>query len=109
MKPLPQSPLAEERPSRGRTLVVFSAEQPEDVHPDYWEMHPDGDEFLYAWSGRLAIDLENDAGSESVTLATGTGHVVPSCTWHRIRLLQPAILMAITHRDGTQRRKHSGT
>lgn len=105
----PLSLAAGERPADGKTLAVFAAERPEDVHPDYWEMHPGGDELLILCSGRLELDLEDSGGLHMVELTPRTGHVVPSGTWHRLRLMEPSLLMAITPRSGTQRRKDRGT
>lgn len=71
-------------------------------------MHPDGDEALILCSGRLDLDLEDASGMRTVTMTPRTGHIVPSGTWHRLRLKEPSVLMAITRRSGTQRRKDSG-
>ncbi|WDR01941.1 cupin domain-containing protein [Devosia algicola] len=106
MRPIQPSAPASAHLAEGRTLAIFDAEHPEDVHPDHWEMHSEGDEFLYLWSGRLVIDLDCANGTHSVTLTPGTGYVVASGLWHRLRLLAPSVLMAITHRTGTQRRKN---
>lgn len=101
----PVSLASGDRPAEGRTLAVFPAERPEDVHPDSWEMHPGGDELLILCSGRLELDIEDADGMRTVELAPRTGQVVPAGSWHRLRLREPSVLLAITHRSGTQRRK----
>jgi len=101
----PVSPTSGGGPAAGKTLAVFSAERPEDVHPDYWEMHPGGDELLILCSGRLELDIEDASGLRTVELTPRTGQVVPAGSWHRLRLREPSVLMAITHRSGTQRRR----
>ncbi|WP_323717831.1 cupin domain-containing protein [Paracoccus aminovorans] len=108
IRPVSVASKAGDRPAEGRTLAVFSAERPEDLHPEYWEMHPGGDELLIACSGRLELDIEDAGGIRTVELTPRTGQVVPAGLWHRLRLLEPAVLMALTHRNGTQRRKDGG-
>ena len=52
--------------------------------PHNGEMHPDGDEVLIMVSGVIDVDLELDAGTETVRLESGQALVVP-----QTRILQP--------------------
>ena len=42
----------------GRLLSFFAPDRPDDVHPEFWEMHPEGDELLLLCSGALDIEFE---------------------------------------------------
>ncbi|MFT3691261.1 hypothetical protein [Paenirhodobacter sp.] len=55
---------------------------------------------LILCSGRLELDLKDADGLHTMELMPRTGHVVPSGTWHRLRLMEPSMLIAITHRGG---------
>lgn len=69
-----------------------------------WEMHPNGDEFMYLLSG--AVDLLLDHGSEVVTKAlNGSGAVlVPSGVWHTAKVREPSRVLHVTRGSGTMNR-----
>jgi mannose-6-phosphate isomerase-like protein (cupin superfamily) len=50
-------------------------------HPK-WEMHPNGDEFLYAIDGMLNLTLLYETHREEFMLETGSGVVIPKGVWH---------------------------
>lgn len=69
-----------------------------------WEMHPEGDEFVYLLSG--AVDLLLDQGDEIATVALeGSGAVVvPRGVWHTAKVRQPSRMLHVTRGAGTQNR-----
>lgn len=64
--------------------------------PHDGEMHPDGDEVLYLVSGRVRVELELPDGDRHVELGPGDGLVVPQGVWHRVRLVEPGVLVHVT-------------
>ena len=68
----------------------------------HWEMHPDGDEFLYLLSGSLDVELQDE--KRCIRLSDMTGCVVPCGTWHRTVVHQPGKMIFITPARGTQHR-----
>jgi len=47
----------------------------------HWEMHPDGDEFLYLLSGSMDVELEDRDQKRCIRLSGRTGCVVPCGIW----------------------------
>lgn len=69
-----------------------------------WEMHPQGDEFVYLLSG--AVDLLLDRGDrvETVSLDGSGAVVVPRGVWHTAKLRLPSRMLHVTRGEGTQHR-----
>ena len=69
-----------------------------------WEMHPEGDEFVYLLSG--AVDLLFEQGGEIVTAKLeGAGAVVvPRGVWHTAKVRAPSRVLHVTRGAGTQTR-----
>ncbi|KPM55044.1 cupin [Frankia sp. CcI49] len=95
----------------GWTVAVTHAETDQDVHGDHWEVHPESDEAVCVLSGRARINVglvgavrpeEADGAQTVVTLAAGTGLVVPRGRWHRFELDAPSDLMSIALRSGSR-------
>ncbi|MGI5130199.1 cupin domain-containing protein [Pseudonocardia sp. CA-107938] len=82
------------------TLMAFHADDDRAVHADVWERHPNGSEVLCVLAGTLQVHLRD--GSEPAVLTTGSAYVVPAGTWHRLSVVEPADLISITPRSGTQ-------
>ncbi|MFD2431669.1 cupin domain-containing protein [Sphingobium scionense] len=70
--------------------------RPEDLHPDNWEMHPDGDEILHLVEGDIDLVVEDESGEILLPLARGQSCVVERGTWHRLLLRAPSRLMFLT-------------
>jgi hypothetical protein len=69
-----------------------------------WEMHPNGDEFVYLLSGALELLLEEAEGTRSLSLV-GTGAiVVPRGVWHTAKVHAPSRVLHVTLGAGTQTR-----
>jgi mannose-6-phosphate isomerase-like protein (cupin superfamily) len=66
----------------------------------HWEMHPEGDELLFALSGRFEVLLEE----KSVLLERGQFCLVPKGVWHRTKVHAPGDMLALTYGKGTQHR-----
>ncbi|MCJ8519084.1 mannose-6-phosphate isomerase-like protein (cupin superfamily) [Pseudorhizobium tarimense] len=92
----------------GRLLSFYSANEPGDVHPDVWEMHPEGDELLIVCSGALDLELERSDSTCTVGLSPQTAFIVPAGIWHRLLLNEPSVLIAITNPSGTKHKRADG-
>ncbi len=89
----------------GWVVACYHAASDQDVHGDYWEIHPSGQEVVSVLSGRARLVLRADEGQardETVTLTAGTASVVPRNRWHRLEVDGPTNLQAITPRHGTR-------
>lgn len=104
---------AEERQMHGEltgwTVATFHVETDEDVHPDYWEMHPEAEEAVCVLAGgvRTFLRLEGPGSEEAITLKAGNVFIVPRGRWHRLELDGPSDLMSITLRNGTRLEKRA--
>ncbi|MCC2973318.1 cupin domain-containing protein [Massilia sp. IC2-476] len=69
-----------------------------------WEMHPQGEEFVYLLSG--AVELLLDRGNEVETiLLNGSGAVVvPRGVWHTAKVRVPSRMLHVTRGEGTENR-----
>lgn len=69
-----------------------------------WEMHPQGDEFVYLLSGAVDLLLEQD-GKVVTTSIDGSGAVVvPRGVWHTARVRAPSRMLHVTRGAGTETR-----
>ena len=69
-----------------------------------WEMHPEGDEFVYLLSGAVELLLDRDGSIERIAV-DGTGAVVvPRGVWHTARVRAPSRMLHVTRGAGTQTR-----
>lgn len=71
---------------------------------DSWEMHPAGDELVYALDGAVDLILDEEDGERVVQLRTRTGCVVPRGVWHRGVVHTPGDVLHITRGEGTRHR-----
>ena len=72
-----------------------------------WEMHPNGDEFVYLLSGAIKLLLEESKETRSLSLV-GTGAVVvPRGVWHTAKVSAPSRVLHVTLGAGTQTRPAS--
>ena len=69
--------------------------------PHNGEMHPDGDEILYVFSGKLRV--KGDSG-DSVELGPGEACVVRKGEWHKVDVLEKTHLLHITPGPGGDHR-----
>ncbi len=86
------------------TVGAFHADSDRAVHADVWERHPSGSEMLCVLSGAMHVYLR-DHGDGTVpvaTLTSGQSFIVPAGRWHRLAVVEPADLLAITPRVNTQ-------
>ena len=68
-----------------------------------WEVHPEGDEFVYLISGDVDFDLWSQAsGTQTVRVSEpGSYVVVPKGTWHTARPRKPTRMLFVTPGEGT--------
>jgi mannose-6-phosphate isomerase-like protein (cupin superfamily) len=86
-------------------LAMFHAATAADVHADHWEQHPLADELVACLRGAIRLRLRaTQAGTpdEVVRLEPGHALIVPRDRWHRFEFEEPADLLAVTLRPGTQ-------
>ena len=69
-----------------------------------WEMHPDGEEFVYFLSGEAVLVLEQPAGVSKVPLSGRAAVVVPRGVWHTAKVSRPSRMLFVTRGRGTQHR-----
>jgi uncharacterized cupin superfamily protein len=69
-----------------------------------WEMHPNGDEFVYLLSGSINLLLEQPSGIESIKLRDSGAILVPRGIWHTAKVHTPSRMLHITMGEGTESR-----
>jgi mannose-6-phosphate isomerase-like protein (cupin superfamily) len=69
-----------------------------------WEMHPQGDEFVYLLSGQVTMILEMGAAVESIELQDRKAFVIPKGVWHTAKVKTPSRMLFVTRGIGTQHR-----
>ncbi|QNA87892.1 cupin domain-containing protein [Massilia sp. Dwa41.01b] len=69
-----------------------------------WEMHPEGDEFVYLLSGAVELLLERDGTVETVTLEGSAAALVPRGVWHTAKVRSPSRMLHVTRGADTQHR-----
>ncbi len=71
-----------------------------------WEIHPEGDEFVYLLSGDADVFLKNEAGEQTLHVdVPGSYVVVPRGTWHTARPRRPTSMLFVTPGEGTENRE----
>ncbi len=63
--------------------------------PHAGEVHPDGDEILYIGSGRMRLQCDSNPDAP-LELGPGDACIVPKGEWHRLSVVEPALLVHIT-------------
>ena len=71
---------------------------------DSWEMHPAGDEIVYALDGAIDLILDEEHGERVVPLRGRAGCIVPRGVWHRGVVHRPGDVLHITRGEGTRHR-----
>ena len=69
-----------------------------------WEMHPDGDEFVYLLAGSVELLLEESAGVKTLALLGRGAVIVPRGVWHTAKVHAPSRMLHVTWGAGTQTR-----
>lgn len=69
-----------------------------------WEMHPQGDEFVYLLSGAVDVLLERENEVQTIALEGSGAVVVPRGVWHTARVRKPSRMLHVTRGEGTQNR-----
>ncbi|MBS1765807.1 MAG: cupin domain-containing protein [Acidobacteria bacterium] len=85
-----------------RGWVVLELE----FHSDWanWEMHPNGDEFVYLLSGSLDLLLEQPGCIQTMPIHSGGAFLIPRGIWHTAKVHAPSRMLHITLGAGTQSR-----
>jgi mannose-6-phosphate isomerase-like protein (cupin superfamily) len=69
-----------------------------------WEMHPQGEEFVYLLDGDIEFQLETPEGVVAQRITGRGAVVVPRGVWHTAKVFRPSRLFFITMGAGTQHR-----
>lgn len=69
-----------------------------------WEMHPNGDEFVYLLSGSVELLLEEAHEVRSLRLTAPSAVVVPRGVWHTAKIHEPSRMLHVTMGNGTETR-----
>ena len=68
-----------------------------------WEMHPEGDEFVYLLEGDASFILRCEGVEQTVRIShPGEFVVVPKGAWHTARPHVPTVTLFVTPGEGTQ-------
>ena len=68
-----------------------------------WEMHPNGEEFVYLLDGDIEFLMETAEGVASAQRITDRGAVVvPRGVWHTAKVFRPSRMFFITMGAGTK-------
>jgi mannose-6-phosphate isomerase-like protein (cupin superfamily) len=86
-------------------VMTFAFEEPWPT----WEMHPEGDEFVYLLEGDTDFILRIDGKDVTVRVhQAGSYVVVPKGTWHTARPHAPTRMLFVTPGEGTQNQVEPG-
>lgn len=67
-----------------------------------WEVHPEGDEFVFLLEGDTDLILHQDGEERVVRISEpGSYVVVPQGTWHTARPHAPSTMLFVTPGEGT--------
>lgn len=69
-----------------------------------WEMHPEGEEFVYLLSGAAVLLLDRASGLQEIALTGRAAVLVPRGVWHTAQVSQPSRMLFVTRGQGTQHR-----
>lgn len=69
-----------------------------------WEMHPNGDEFVYLLSGAVEFHLEEGETVRKLVLEGSGAVVVPRGIWHTAKVRAPSRALHVTRGAGTETR-----
>jgi hypothetical protein len=58
-----------------------------------WEMHPNGDEFVYLLSGSVDLLLEQPEGVRALSLRGSAAVLVPRGIWHTAKVHAPSRML----------------
>jgi mannose-6-phosphate isomerase-like protein (cupin superfamily) len=61
-----------------------------------WEMHPNGDEFVYLLTGSIDLVLEERAGPRTEPLRASGAVLVPRGVWHTANVQVPSRVLHVT-------------
>lgn len=89
----------------GRLISQFRT----DADWTVFEMHPDGDEWIYQLSGAIVLILDTDEGEVKHKLRAGEFTIVPKGVWHTADVEEPGESLFITPGEGTQHRERNGS
>ena len=71
---------------------------------DNWEMHPQGEEFVYLLDGDIEFQLETPEGVVAQRITDRGAVVVPRGVWHTAKVFRPSRMFFITLGAGTRHR-----
>jgi mannose-6-phosphate isomerase-like protein (cupin superfamily) len=69
-----------------------------------WEMHPNGDEFVYLLTGSADLLLERSDGARTLQLRDTGAVLVPRGVWHTAKVHSPSRMLHVTLGAGTETR-----
>lgn len=69
-----------------------------------WEMHPNGDEFVYLLAGSIELLLDYPDGIRTMPIRGSGAVLVPRGIWHTAKVHEPSRMLHVTLGGGTQTR-----
>lgn len=73
-----------------------------------WEMHPNGDEWIYLMSGKVSFILDQQDGEQRQELQPGYFTIIPKGIWHNADVIEPGQAIFVTLGEGTKHRPREG-
>lgn len=61
----------------------------------HWHKHDEEDEWFFVLDGELLLDVRNDEGDTTVTLAKNEGYVIPRGVVHRTRAPEKVTVLMV--------------
>ncbi|RVT41395.1 hypothetical protein EMM73_19190 [Rheinheimera sediminis] len=87
----------------GYVFGFLQLDDPEEVHPNIWERHLEGDEYLFLINGAVEVIFESPV-AENLTLEAENGCVIQQGLWHRLTLIAPSRLLFVSPTKSTERK-----
>lgn len=94
------------------TVSFFHLTEYQQSHPDYWEMHPNGDELVFVLEGKIQAEYIPTTGSKlssnpsyniaQQVISQGQAVIIPKGFRHRLLLVEESKMMVITKIEGTE-------
>ena len=69
-----------------------------------WEMHPEGEEFVYLLAGALELHIERDGRVDVIALNDTGAVMIPRGLWHTAKVKAPSRMLHVTRGAGTLHR-----
>ncbi|MBU3025194.1 cupin domain-containing protein [Zobellia galactanivorans] len=94
------------------TVSSFHLMEYKQSHPDYWEIHPSGDELILIVEGKIEVEYLDDQVSDPAinqstkktkrTITGGQAIIIPKGHWHRLILKEASQIVVMAKNEGSK-------